>query len=274
MLFPLPVYLINRLPTPILCFSSPYEILFNCKPNYNKLHVFGYLCFPWLKPYTAHKLEPKSSPYVFLGYSPNQSAYFCMDKNTKIYTSRQVCFIENEFPFTNISSTISSPDWYVFSHLVPSSLPLSPTEQRPSPSDAMLSPLHLLSRSFVNLAPPLSPRTSTSAHSYSILNNFSSSSPISPLVPPLLSSPSLLSISQPLVPIPPPQPPPPSKPSTHPMTNKSKNNIFKPKCLYQTSITHPLPVSLEPTCISQAIKHIEWREVMSDEITTLFRNST
>ena len=76
------VFLINRLPTSILNFSSPYEKLFSRKPNYNKLRVFGCLCFPWLKPYNAHKLEPKSSPCVFLGYSLTQSAYLCMDLKT------------------------------------------------------------------------------------------------------------------------------------------------------------------------------------------------
>ena len=34
-------YLINRLPTPILQFSSPYEKLFHVKPNYNKLKIFS-----------------------------------------------------------------------------------------------------------------------------------------------------------------------------------------------------------------------------------------
>ena len=85
------VYLINHLPTHILNYSSPFEALFHRKPNYHKLKVFGSLCFPWLKPYTSNKLEPKSSPCIFLGYSFNQSAYFCIDiKSSKVYTSCHV----------------------------------------------------------------------------------------------------------------------------------------------------------------------------------------
>lgn len=50
------VYLINRLLTPKLSMSSPYHILFGQPPNYEKLRVFGCLCFPWLRQYNNHKL--------------------------------------------------------------------------------------------------------------------------------------------------------------------------------------------------------------------------
>lgn len=49
--------------------NTPYNILFNQEPNYTKLKTFGCLCFPWLKPYTNNKLEPRSEPCLFLGYS-------------------------------------------------------------------------------------------------------------------------------------------------------------------------------------------------------------
>lgn len=105
MLLQTAIYLINCLPTPILKFSFPHEKFFNQKPNYNKLKVFDCLCFPWLKPYTSHKLEPKSSPCLFLRYFLNQSAYFCTDnKSNKIYTSHHVQFVEADFPFTKLSS--------------------------------------------------------------------------------------------------------------------------------------------------------------------------
>ena len=81
-------YLINRLPTLTLRNNNPFTTLFNPTPNYQKLRIFGCLCFPWLKPHTNHKLQPRSTPYVFLGYSPNQSAYICLDPQTlKFYHS-------------------------------------------------------------------------------------------------------------------------------------------------------------------------------------------
>ena len=99
------VYLINRMPTSNLNFNNPFISLYKSPPNFEKLRVFGCLCFPWLKPYSAHKLDDKSTPCVFLGYSPSQSVYFYLDRSTtRIYTSRHVVFHETIFPFA-----ISSP---------------------------------------------------------------------------------------------------------------------------------------------------------------------
>ena len=72
------IYLINRLPSSMLQMESPYHKLFGVQPNYMKLRVYGSLCFPWLRPYTSHKLEERSTPCVFLGYSQTQSAYLCL----------------------------------------------------------------------------------------------------------------------------------------------------------------------------------------------------
>jgi hypothetical protein len=69
-------YLINRLPTPGLNMRSPHTVLFKFSPNYTKLKTFGCLCFPWLKPYTSNKLQPRSEPCIFLGYSLTQSALY------------------------------------------------------------------------------------------------------------------------------------------------------------------------------------------------------
>ncbi|KAG7582826.1 Integrase catalytic core [Arabidopsis suecica] len=98
-------YLINRLPTPNLSMESPYQKLFGETPNYTKLRVFGCLCFPWLRPYTFNKLEDRSTPCVFLGYSQTQSAYLCLQPSSgRIYVSRHVKFDETRFPFQRPSS--------------------------------------------------------------------------------------------------------------------------------------------------------------------------
>jgi hypothetical protein len=97
--------LINRLPTPTLNMHSPFFTLFQTQPNYNKLRSFGCLCFPWLKPYTSHKLQPWSEPCIFLGYSLSQSAYICYNNKTnKFYNSRHIQFIENIFSYSHKSS--------------------------------------------------------------------------------------------------------------------------------------------------------------------------
>jgi hypothetical protein len=103
------VYLINRMPTPTLNLSSPYHKIFLTAPNYSKLLIFGCLCYPWLSPYTSHKLESRPKPCVFLGYSLTQSAYYCLDPSTsRIYVSRHVKFIESQFPFSSLSSSSST----------------------------------------------------------------------------------------------------------------------------------------------------------------------
>ncbi|KAJ9550636.1 hypothetical protein OSB04_014681 [Centaurea solstitialis] len=102
-------YLINRLPTPTLNNSSPFLSLFNKQPNYHKLRSFGCLCYPWLRPYSPHKLHQRSRPCIFVGYSPTQSAYYAIDPTTyKPFTSRHVVFVENIFPFQQLTSSAIS----------------------------------------------------------------------------------------------------------------------------------------------------------------------
>jgi hypothetical protein len=64
--------------------------------------VLGCLCFPYVKTYTSHKLEPQAFPCVFLNYSTSQKGYHCLHIQTnKIYISRHVRFEETTFPFQN-----------------------------------------------------------------------------------------------------------------------------------------------------------------------------
>ncbi|KAJ0100995.1 hypothetical protein Patl1_04241 [Pistacia atlantica] len=131
MLFKHLLNLINRQPTPLLNNKSPFENLFNQPPNYLKLRQFGCLCFPLTRPYNTHKLQPKASPCIFLGYSQTQSAYRCMDLQTKkIYLSRHVLFHEKQKPF---SSSLAAP-LENFSALSP--LPIAPTSNAATTTSA------------------------------------------------------------------------------------------------------------------------------------------
>lgn len=96
-------YLINRLPTSTLSNYSPFECLNGSSPNYTKLCVFGCFCYPWLRPYTKHRLEPRSKPCIFLGYSQTQSTYLCLEPSSKrIFILRHVQFHETTFPHQNL----------------------------------------------------------------------------------------------------------------------------------------------------------------------------
>lgn len=102
-------FLINCMPSFILHNLSPYEVLFYHSPDYASFKVFDCQCFPWLKPYTTHKLQPKSIPCVFIGYHPTVKGYRCLDPSSgKVYLSRHVVFHEHIFPFQ--ASSISFSD--------------------------------------------------------------------------------------------------------------------------------------------------------------------
>ena len=98
-------YLINRFSTPILGYQSPYFKLHNIRLDYHKFKCFGCLCFPWIKPYANHKLAPKSAMCVFVCYSADQHAYLCLNPTIgRIYTSRDVKFVESEFLFSSLAT--------------------------------------------------------------------------------------------------------------------------------------------------------------------------
>jgi hypothetical protein len=84
------------------------ERLFKSPPNYCMLKIFGCACWPHLRPYNKHKLEFRSKPCVFLGYSSLHKGYKCLDMETgRVYISRDVIFDEADFPFSNPSSNFA-----------------------------------------------------------------------------------------------------------------------------------------------------------------------
>ncbi|KAG9444821.1 hypothetical protein H6P81_016161 [Aristolochia fimbriata] len=95
------VYIINRLPTPILHSKCSFDVLDGKQPDYSLLRVFGCLCYPHLRSYSAHKLEDRSTACIFLGYHPNYKGYKCLDvTRNKLYVSRNAVFDETIFPYS------------------------------------------------------------------------------------------------------------------------------------------------------------------------------
>ncbi|KAJ9556373.1 hypothetical protein OSB04_010987 [Centaurea solstitialis] len=153
-------YLINRLPTSTLNNLSPFRCLFQKEPNYSKLRSFGCLCYPWLRPYSPHKLHSRSTPCVFVGYSPTQSAYYAYDPiSTKVYTSRHVVFIEHEFPFNKLTTSSTPSATINLDHWVPLSIPIThaPTPSSPTSSQPDTPPSHPDTPPPQNTSPPTPP---------------------------------------------------------------------------------------------------------------------
>jgi hypothetical protein len=130
------VYIINRLPTAVLSQLSPFEKLFNTTPDYTLMRVFGCKCFPLLRPYTANKLEYRSKPCIFLGYS--HAGYRCLDPVTGcVYLSHHVIFDESSFPAkdaanSSLPSRITALEDAPF--FMPLHLSLSTSGNSPSPT--------------------------------------------------------------------------------------------------------------------------------------------
>ena len=275
--FAVSVYLINRMPTPLLSMESPFSKLFGTVPNYQKLRVFGCSCYLWLKPYTRHKLQNKSARCVFLGYSATQSAYLCYDNlNDRLYVSRHVTFDENTFPFAsppmstdstedNIAATdvTSSPVATVLPTHPPSSDPHChfqsppPVPEKPATSPlSQVSPLYSESASVSSSSEPTAPnenglQPTAQTNPNPVISNTSNpthipEAQINPSSPPTNDhlSPTKSVSSQPQTE--PPQPPP----NTHPMSTRAKHGITKPntKYVYASHLTS----HKEPTTINQA----------------------
>ena len=92
--------------------SSPFEMLFGYTFDLHHLKVFECACYPLLKSYTKHKLEPKITQHIFLGYPHNFKGYICYNPLTKqTIVSRHIIFYENIFTYAN--STTSSPSQHL-----------------------------------------------------------------------------------------------------------------------------------------------------------------
>ncbi|KAK9125440.1 hypothetical protein Scep_014286 [Stephania cephalantha] len=101
------VFLINRLPSRILSDISPYQKLFQQPPDYSILKVFGCACYPYKRPYNAHKYQFRSEKRLFLGYSSIHKGYKCLSKTGRMFISRHVLFDEDEFPYSTLFQNTS-----------------------------------------------------------------------------------------------------------------------------------------------------------------------
>ncbi|KAJ9556427.1 hypothetical protein OSB04_011041 [Centaurea solstitialis] len=276
------VYLINRLPTPILDSKTPFHTLYGTNPNYSKLKTFGCLCYPWLRPYSTSKLDPRSQPCLFLGYSVAKSAYKCLHLSTqRLYHSRHVVFIEDQFPFktsTQPPSNLPTATDFLQSpksnHLSPS----PPPTQESSTNSMQIPPT--THQSQPQLLQPILTATSPTAttHDTSCVehpnHSFNAHPPIS-------------TSSSPSVPTPPPTPPPSpqitpsssplaiptSTPPLPPRQRKPNPKYYNSTYVNHTTL-HPLPIPLEPTTHNQASKDPLWRQAMDAEYNALIQNHT
>jgi hypothetical protein len=83
----------------------PHLALFGSALSYEHLRVFGCTCYPNTTTTAPHKISPRSTRYVFLGYSADHKGYRCLDLSTnRLIVFRHVVFNEDSFPLVASSS--------------------------------------------------------------------------------------------------------------------------------------------------------------------------
>ena len=251
--------LINFHPTLVLNWKSPWFRLYSTLPNLTQLKVFGCACYPHLRPYTAHKLEPRTRECIFICYPTHSKGYLCLDPQSKhVYTSRHVVFNEAKFPGLPSTQSVSSfphtsiPTWlsnqlYFHSTNQPSLLGSYPSSTLPS------------------LSPTSQPTLVSSSQPMPLSTSNTSSSPHNPI-----SHSSPTSVSDPPLPINPPMTLPIPSLNSHPMQTRSKNGITKPKSklCYKATIDYSYT---KPPSYKIASQYPKWCEAMDAEFQALQR---
>ncbi|GJX60330.1 ribonuclease H-like domain-containing protein [Tanacetum coccineum] len=232
-------HLLNILPFTAINNEIPFTKLHNKPPTYDHLRVFGCLCYPHI--FFDHKLQPRSTSYVFLSYPALHRGYRCLDLSTnKIIISRHVIFYKDQFPFGSMTpDTPPSYDFLLLPHNThtsqtthpnnhqlppPTAMPLSPTHTSPtqSPQSQPQSPHH-----------PLTTRTPATHQQMSIPHLSSTHEPTTPSSTPNTHITSHAATAHENAPT----------TNTHHMVTRAKARISKPLARMNCHATTTSPIS-------------------------------
>jgi hypothetical protein len=98
------VHVYNRTPLRRTNWSTPYENIWNSKPDIQYFKTFG--CLAWVyKPKeirkNKNKLDNRSEPMTFIGYEIGSKAYKFMHKDNSMFIATHAWFDEERFPRAN-----------------------------------------------------------------------------------------------------------------------------------------------------------------------------
>jgi hypothetical protein len=97
-----------RLPSKAVSHPTPHFALYDTTPSYDHLRMFDCASYPNTSATAPHKLSPRSTQCLFLGYFPDHNEYRCLDlvSHRIIIISRHVVFDEDVFPLAGSSPPI------------------------------------------------------------------------------------------------------------------------------------------------------------------------
>ena len=100
-------FLINRMPSRVIDFKSPVDVLLKFFPNFKDIEtlppkIFGCVSFIHIPKQSRDKHDPRALRCVFLGYSSNQKGCKCYHPPTKrSHITMDVTFFESQPYFTH-----------------------------------------------------------------------------------------------------------------------------------------------------------------------------
>ncbi|GJT40578.1 ribonuclease H-like domain-containing protein [Tanacetum coccineum] len=101
-------HLLNILPSTAINNEISFIKLYNQTPTYEHLLIIGCLCYPYVD--VSHKLKPRSTPCIFLGYPANHRGYWCLDiASNKIIISRHNQCSHNPSNYAHPTTPLTSP---------------------------------------------------------------------------------------------------------------------------------------------------------------------
>jgi hypothetical protein len=133
-------HLLNCLPSKAVRHPTPYFALYGTAPSYDHRRVFGCACYPITSANAPHKLSPRSTRCLFLGYSPDHKGYRCLDLTShRIIISHHVVFDEDVFPLAGPTPP-TDLDSLLESDLIPLPPPVPRLASLPAPRVATTPP--------------------------------------------------------------------------------------------------------------------------------------
>ncbi|CAA7044030.1 unnamed protein product [Microthlaspi erraticum] len=294
-------HIINRTPSSVLDGKTPYELLHGTPPKYDLLRVFGCLSYAHRRGRDKDKFGDRSRKCLFVGYPFGKKGWRLYDlERNEFFTSRDVIFLEDEFPGIPDTEYVSHPvyqpdvgvdDWLLPSLSTPSTMvnsapPAIPSAEAtpiiPTTTDTTVTADSLIPASVTSS--PNSPVTPIEAESNAtpepsspglhqllgrghrqrqpsvILKNFVTNTATLRDTPSLASSTSSLGS-------------PDSIPGTplYPISSVLSDASFSPS---HKAFIAAITAAVEPTTYNEAIRDKIWRESMKEEVCALEINKT